>query len=241
MEKAHHLTAALYFGIAALESFLNGRMRAHLVQSGKSEKEIYEVFRKGQITVKLKKWPGELSPVPFTLSPGTLALIGFFNDVRGDLTHPKTHGHDVYEKLDTVDPDSVIDAVTEYIIRFHEAEGTRFPYWLFGWNYLNPRPDSYEIILVNDQQFSFSLQNLGFQIPAAAWAAGEAWRNQFLGTFAGYTEVRDALRSLNHCELKQPMFPFQPKLCRRWWSADHQASFGHVTDAALNLVRSFGG
>lgn len=237
MEKAHHLSAALYFGIAALEAFLNGKMRAHLAQAGKSETEIFEVMRKGQIMTKLKKWPADLLTAPFMLSPGTLDLIGFFNDVRGDLTHPKTHGHDIYEQLETVDPNSVIDAVAEYIARFHEAQGTRFPYWLFGWNYLNPRPDSYEIILVNDQQFSFSMQSLGFQVPAAAWAAGEAWRNQFLGTFAGYGQVRDALRSLNHCEPKQPMFPLQPKLCCRWWAADHQASCGHVTDAALNQIR----
>jgi hypothetical protein len=241
MEKAHHVTAALYFGIAAFEAFLNGRMRLHLAQAGKSETEIFDLLRKGKIMTKLKKWPGELLGSPFPLSPGTLDLIGIFNDVRGDLTHPKTHGHDTYEQLARIDPDSVIDVIAEYIARFHEAEGTRFPYWLFGWNYLNPRPDSYEIILVNDQQFSFSMQNLGFQVPAADWAASDAWRNQFLGTFAGYTRVRDALRSLSHCELKQPMFPFQPKLCRRWWSADHQARCGHVTDAALKRVRGFGG
>lgn len=237
MERAHHLTAALYFAIAALEAFLNGKMRTQLAQAGKPEEEVFDRLRKGQIMAKLKKWPDELLCVPFALSPGTLDLIGFFNDVRGDLTHPKTHGHDIYEQLETINPKSVIDAVAEYIARFHEAETTRFPYWLFGWNYLNPRPESHQIILVNDQQFSFSMQNLGFRVPAAEWAAGEAWRNQYLGTFAGYLTVRDNLRSLNHCELKQPMFPFQPKLCRRWWSADHQASCGHITDAALNQAR----
>jgi len=30
MERFHHLTASLYFGIAALEAFLNQKMRAHL-------------------------------------------------------------------------------------------------------------------------------------------------------------------------------------------------------------------
>ena len=30
IEKLHHLTASLYFGIAALEAFLNQKMRAHL-------------------------------------------------------------------------------------------------------------------------------------------------------------------------------------------------------------------
>lgn len=30
MERAHHLTAALYFGVSALEAFLNELMREHL-------------------------------------------------------------------------------------------------------------------------------------------------------------------------------------------------------------------
>jgi hypothetical protein len=99
-------------GIAAPEAFLNGKMRAHLAQAGKSETEIFEMLRPGGIKKKVKKWPDDLLTAPFTISLGTL------------------------------DPESVIGAVAEYIVRFHEAQGTRFPYWLFGWNYLNPRPDS---------------------------------------------------------------------------------------------------
>jgi hypothetical protein len=45
MEKSHHLTASLYFGIAALEAFLNERMRAHM--KGKPEKEIFYKLRNG--------------------------------------------------------------------------------------------------------------------------------------------------------------------------------------------------
>jgi len=232
MEKSHHLTASLYFGIAALESFLNHRMRAHL-EATKSEEEIFDVLRKGQIISKLKKWPAELVGKPLSLKEGTLDLITFFNDVRGDLTHPKTSGHDIYARLETVDPISVVDSVAEYIVRFHEAEGTRFPYWLFGWNYLNPRSDSYEIFLINDQQFCFSLQALGFPVPAAAHAPAEAWRDRYLRTFEGYMTVRESLSSLGRCEPKLAPFPFRPTLCRRWWTPEHQGSCGHVTDEAL--------
>jgi hypothetical protein len=37
MERSHHLTASLYFGIAALEAFLNQKMRLHL-HATKSDK-----------------------------------------------------------------------------------------------------------------------------------------------------------------------------------------------------------
>lgn len=211
-------------------------MRAHL-KATQSENDIYEYLRKGQILAKLKKWPTKLHGKPLTLSAGTLELIASFNDIRGDLTHPKTHGHDIYAKLETIDPTTVVDSVAEYIVRYHEAAGTHYPYWLFGWNYLNPRPDSYEIFIINDQQFSFSLQALGFSVPAAAYGEAAEWRDRYLGTFEGYSSIREALGKLGQCEPKFDRFPFRPVLCRRWWLSEHQQSCGNVTQEALALAR----
>jgi hypothetical protein len=234
MEKSHHLTASLYFVIAALEAFLNQKMRVHL-EATKSEEEIFNFLGKGKIISKLKKWPVELLGKPLKMNDGTLDLISFFNDVRGNLTHPKTHGQDIYDRLETIDPISVIDSVAEYIVRFHEAEGARFPYWLFGWNYLNPKSTSYEIRIFNDQQFCWSLQALGFQVPIA-----EEWLDQYLGTFEGYVAVRQAVRSLDRCEPKFNRFPFKPILCRRWWTSEHHLSCGHITAEAIDNARSYG-
>lgn len=236
MERSHHLTSALYFGIAALEAFLNQKMRVHL-KPRKSEEEIFDYLRKGQIVSKLKKWPVELLGAPLPLAEGTMDLLVAFNDIRGDLTHPKTQGHDIYEKLETIDPSSVVNVVAEYIVRFHELARTRYPYWIFGWNYLNPRSDSYEIFIINDQQFSFSLQALGFQIPAAEHCAAEEWRNRYLGSYEGYSAVRDALGKVECCEPKFARFPFRPVLCRRWWMREHQQNCGNVTEEALAVAR----
>jgi hypothetical protein len=238
MERSHHITAALYFGIAALEAFLNQKMREHL-KSKKTEKEIFNVLRKEKIINKLRKWPSELLGSQLNLNTESFNLIILFNDIRGDLTHPKTDGRDIYSRLEAVDQSSVVESVAEYIARFHEAEKTRFPYWLFGWNYLNPRPNSYEIFLVNDQQFCFSFQALGFQVPAAAYVEAEAWRNRYLGTFEGYVTIRRALNSLERCEPKDDRFPYRPILCRRWWMTEHHKSCGHVTEEALCCARSY--
>jgi hypothetical protein len=135
---------------------------------------------------------------------------------------------------------SVILSVAEYIVRFHETEGTRFPYWLFGWNYLNPRPNSYEIFIINDQQFCFSLQALGFQVVAASPAKADKWLDQNLGTFDGYMTVSQALSSLDRCEPKLGPFPFKPILCRRWWTSEHHRSCGRITDEAINFARNYG-
>jgi hypothetical protein len=238
MERSHHLTGSLYFAIASLEAFLNERMRAHLKPT-KTEEEIFNILRKGQIVAKLKKWPVEIAGKELGLDGGTMELLTDFNDIRCDLTHPKTQGHDIYGRLEAIDPTSVIDAVAEYIVRYHEAAGTRYPYWIFGWNYLNPRPDSHEIFLINDQQFSFSLEAIGFQLPTSAHAAAEAWRDRYLGHFEGYIAIRNQIRALDCCEPKFDRFPFKPVLCRRWWAAEHHRSCGHVTEKALNIARSY--
>lgn len=234
MERSHHLTASLYFGVAALQAFLNQKMRMHLEET-KSEEEICEVLRKGKIIAKLKQWPLQLLGKELVLNPGTMDLITFFNEVRGDLTHPKTQGHDIYERLDFVEPSTVVDCVAEYIMRFCEAEGTRAPYWVFGWNYLNPRQGSYEIFLINEQQFCFSLQGLGFNVPPS-----DAWLNQHLGTYDGYLQVKHALASVLHCQRKAGPFPFMPILCRRWWTAEHQRTCGGVSGDALQMAKKIG-
>jgi len=236
MERSHHLTASLYFGVAALEAFLNQQMRTHL-SATKTEEEIFDILRKGQIISKLKKWPLELLTRKIDIADGTLELITVFNDIRGDLTHPKTQGHDIYRKLEDIDPKMVVQSIAEFIVRFHEAQETKYPYWLFGWNYLNPRPDNYEIFIINDQQFSFSLQALGFKVPAAMASAAEVWRNRYLGTFEGYLAIKQVLDGLDRCEPKFAAFPFRPILCRRWWSSEHQRSCGYVTEESLAYAR----
>lgn len=231
MERSHHLTASLYFGIAALQAFLNQKMRAHL--DGKmSEIEILNVLRKETIIKHLKQWPVQLLGKELLLSPGTMDLITFFKDVRDDLTHLKTHGHDIYAALEKVDPSSVIDSVAEYIVRYSEAEGVHAPYWVFGWNYLNPRPDEYDILLVNEQQFSSSLQALGLQTVGL-----DAWRSPRLGNFDGYVGIKNGLAAIGHCQPKAGLFPFMPILCSRWWTPEHQRSCGSVTEQAVQKAR----
>ena len=238
MEKSHHLTASLYFGIAALEAFINKKMRAHL-RSTKSEREIVDVLRTEKIMSKLRRWPAKLLGATLNLGSNTFDQISLFNDVRGDLTHPKTHGHDIYKKLEEIDANSVISSIAEYIVCYHEAEDTVFPYWVFGWNYLNPRSDSYEIFVINEQQFCFSLQALGFELDAALPSVSDQWQKRYLGTRKGYFDVVAALNALDRCEPKPKIFPFKPILCRRWWTSEHQRICGNVTKEALDFAINF--
>jgi len=234
MERAHHLTASLYFGIAALEAFLNAEMRAKMQADKASEKEIYDTLRKGALQSKLKKWPLLLTGSRLPVRDKTVQMIEAFNELRGEITHPKETGHTLYTRLETVNPQEIIDSVAEYIVRFREAKNEQYPYWVFGWNYLNPRTASYEIILIHNQQFCYSLQGLGFSAEPS-----QVWQDTILKGYVRYGEVKKALESISHCEPKS-IFPFQPKLCRRWWEADHQRSCGNVTQQAIEEARNLG-
>jgi hypothetical protein len=225
VERRHHLTAALYFGVAALEAFLNRKMRERQ-RTSKPEKEVMKLLRYTTLLDKVKKWPAELIGKPILLNDLTKELIEDFNDIRGNLTHSKTSGHDIYGRLQTVDPTTVIDTIAEYIVRFHEAAENRFPYWVFGWNYLNPGIGGYEILPLNEQQFCFSLRTLGMS--TGGFGLEETWKNKNLTTYEGYVRIRDFLLLQTDCEPKFERFPLQPKLCRRWWKPEHHVTCGAV-------------
>ena len=83
MEKSHHLTASLYFGIAALEAFLNQKMRAKLTPI-ETEQEIFDRLRKRgtqRCSRRCQAQPGTrrwslAAPPPLTTPQGHYRHIG---------------------------------------------------------------------------------------------------------------------------------------------------------------------
>lgn len=160
MEVAHHRMAALYFGISALESFLNLKMRDHLLRSGKDHDEIHGVLRKGKLKDKIKEWPVLVTGAELGLRPDSIGRVLLINALRGDLTHQKNFWPEAYEELSTTDP---MDLVAEFVVEFHRAGNELFPYWVWGWNYLSPQRDAPEIALLNNTQVMHSLNYLGYK------------------------------------------------------------------------------
>ena len=237
MEVSHHISAALYFGISALEAFLNQRMRLHL--RGASEEEIFNVLRKATVAVKIKKWPKEILGSPVDLRPDTLKKLFFYNDVRGDLTHPKYSDHRDYEQLRELDPMEVVDAIAEYISQFLLAAGEPFHYWLWGWNYLNPGRDGHDIALLPETQIVWSMRFLGFSQEGMSARDNDSWRKRHMRGYAAYSQVAKFLEGLDRCEPKHREFPYQPKLCRRWWDPEHHAICGLVSREAIDFAVNY--
>jgi hypothetical protein len=240
-ERSHHMTGALYFGVAALEAFVNEHTRAYL-HGERTDDEILDILRYGKLRggkkndnlfTKLTDWPTILTGQSVTMRGTSMGVIDRFIRIRGDLTHVKTDGTDLYRTVDAMNPADIVDVVAEYMAQFHQAMGSLFPYWLWGWNYLNPRSTDYEIMPVNAQQFVHSMAALGAPVASFDPVASQRWQVEYMSGYAGCRRIGDALNTLDRCEPKHGVFIYQPKLCRRWWTTEHQATCGYVSDEAL--------
>lgn len=236
MEVSHHRMAVLYFGIAALECFINREMTLRDSSLGLDHEDINKKLRnpKAPLKVKLRTWPEEITGKPLRLRPETMQRILAINDLRGQLTHVKNYWPDIFDELRRIDSMEVVDLVAEYIIAFYQAKGDVFPYWVLGWNYLNPGLAGYDIVLLPYTQFFHSLNSLGYKLECGRPYSGEAYEQEVLSDFSGFRKVAAFLRSKDRCEPKWDRAPHQPKLCRRWWDASHQQSCGAVTQGALD-------
>jgi hypothetical protein len=130
----------------------------------------------------------------------------------------------------------VVDLVAEFIAAYSQAAGKHFPYWLLGWNYLNPREDAHEIIMLNNGQFLRSLSALGYRFAPSLGDRYQAKENAVFSNYEGYATVVEFLRPLESCEPKFAAFPYQPKLCRRWWDSSHQRTCGNLSKEAIQCA-----
>lgn len=218
--KCHHKTAALYFGISFIEAFLNRKMRQVMEARGEPETEIIDVLRKSsKFREKLKNWPELISGKKAVISVNLQDKLVAINEVRGDITHAKSSG--IYEKLETTNAASFLDSLAEYAVQFHSSMGETFPYWLTGWNYVNPQQSSPAPWIINDQQFIHSLAYFGLRIDSFDAKASGAWRLSHMSDVAGYHRLKKMMDTFEPCEPIDPEFPFRPRLCRRWWDIEH--------------------
>jgi hypothetical protein len=233
MEISHHRTSALYFGISSLECFLNREMTRHCRRQDIDDDVIFERVRKPKFRDKIRRWPGEITGKELSLGSGSLDRLMAAYDLRSDLTHLKNYWPEAFESLGDVDPLEFVALVAEYIIAFHVAKNELFPYWLYGWNYLSPVRDGYQIVLMPTTQFIHSLRYLGYTFKTGPTADFKAREAEVLGDFSSFQQVTSYLSTCGRCEPKVEHFTHQPKLCAKWWDASHQRSCGAATPAAL--------
>lgn len=233
MEISHHRTAALYFGIATIECFLNREMTRHQRGLNIEHEDINKLLAKSFLKQKIKSWPKEITGQDLCLRPATLDRILSLNDLRGNLTHLKNYWPETFKNLGEINPMDLVELVAEYVVAFHRAKNELFPYWVWGWNYLSPTRDGYQISLLPYTQFFHSLRSLGYEFEHRLPHQTAEREQEILADFDGYLKIASFLQSRTQCEPKWDVAPHQPTLCRKWWESTHQDSCGGVTREAI--------
>jgi hypothetical protein len=219
-EKYHHLSSCLYFGIGAIEAFLNEQMRLKL-SKGEDERQILKKLRSTGLADKVNTWPAELCDTEVDISPEVQQILEDYNELRGEVTHPKRRDHSVFAELDEARPGDLVRAVSYYQVAIYERRKNSFPYWLLGWNYVGMNNDPTFPCLLNNQQFRHSLCCLGYKVPAWEYHQANAWEQENMTTRKGFNDLK-ALLDSNTLEIepREPRFPIRPRLCKRWWDKE---------------------
>lgn len=214
-----HVSACLYFGVGAIEAFLNQQMRKRFA-GVKTEAEIHDMLRKPRLMDKLTEWPSVLCGVEIVVPEYLVSAINDFRQLRGEVTHQKKHDHSLFTELDTAQPHRLVSAVSQYQVLILEHLKQVFPYWLLGWNYIGINNDPNTPCLINNQQFRYSLRALGeHHVPAADYYAAGQWEIANMTTLDGYTRLKTLLDAKPvDIEPHNPSFPTAPRLTRNWWN-----------------------
>jgi len=196
----------------------------------KAEEEIITILRRGSSAAepdkgrgfekKFAEWPTLIAGKEVKVSEQLRKTLSEFNKVRGLLTHPKTRGYEVYADLEAIDGQQLLESVAEYAIAVFGAVNERYPYWLFGWNYLNANAAGFDPFRINDGQFLHSLDYLGLKVPSFDANAAKAWKEVHLKSFESYKRIARFLSTCPPCEPFDPQFPHRPRLVKHWWDAE---------------------
>lgn len=228
IHKQHHLRAALYFGVGAVEAFLNQEMRALLESRGLSDNEVFDALRHPGWKDKLKKWPKMLSGVDLPVPEGVTRAVKKLSGLRDEITHPKLKGHCIYLELDRliVTPDQVRLIVSEFVVRTLAAMAKPYPFFLHGWVFIGTNGnDHWPIVETHNQQFIIALAHLGLSVPAYDVERMEAWERACMSSWDGFQQGERALAAAR-CQRREPEFPNMPRLCRQWWDKTHVETCG---------------
>ncbi|WP_155957845.1 hypothetical protein [Fodinicurvata sediminis] len=211
----HHLSASLLFGGCAIETFLNKQLRACLEEKKSGETQIYKRLRYTSLHEKMEKWPSELYGI--CLPEHDVETISNALELRNEVVHRKRKDHSLYQELDDTDPVSFVHAVQHIIATTLGASGRAFHYWLLGWNYVGMNGDEAHPFLGSNQQFKYSLNAMGFRVPATDYYAAKAWEAKNMQGLEAFKAMRKQIYDAAPIiEPRHPVFR-SPRLCKRWW------------------------
>lgn len=220
--KYHHLRSCIYYAIGTLEAVLNTEMRRHLEGLGENEENIEKKLATTKMHVKRDTWIREIHGQDFSFDPLLVDVFKRYRAIRDEITHPKKRDHSIYHELDNCNTRELVEIIAHALVAIYEVKNVPFPYWVLGWNYVGMNGDATHPMESNNQNgFLWSLNWMGFNVPAGDYGRANQWERQFMTSLEGYKQIKDGLDAYPHdIEPYVAEFSFRPRLCRRWWDRD---------------------
>lgn len=221
-QKNHHLKSVLYFGILAIESFVNEKIRISMTQQGETEQNIIKYLKNNSNSIQVKLKSKYLSNNTIEISEEVNnILFTKYKTTRNELTHPKEKDHSIYQDLEFLkyEVDKFVQAVAELIIHIQMARNEPFPYWLTGWNFINMNGNPNWPSLAHNFQFIQSLYHTSLVSNI------EELEQSKLKTIDQYRKLKIIL-STHRCQPENPNYPRAPRLCKKWWDSEHTKNCG---------------
>lgn len=214
--KYHHQTAAILFGVCSVESFMNKAIRKKMTVSETNEDVIIKTLKNLRLKDKLIVWPEKINIQQ--IPKEHLDIFFEFFYLRHEITHRKRVDHSLYKELEETNIGSLVKSIQYILVHLYCNTEDTFPYWLLGWNYVGINFDKTKLCLINNQQFHYSLQRFGFNVPAASYYHTLEWDKQFMSSINGFSILKDNVHDkCPDIEPQHPVFPKAPRLTKRWW------------------------
>ena len=205
--------SCLYFGVAAVEAFINQELREFMRQEGQSDDAIIKILPGGK---NKGKW---LKKTPFGIlySDNEFSRFEYYKEIRNEVTHPVRKDQLIADYLNIVKPQEFVDMVKYLFVKMCELQDKPFQYWMLGWNYIGCNHNDLEPFLGNNLNgFYHSLVSM--RVIGYDFTDQSTFSDRYL---KGYTSFLALQKSLDNypfdIETERSMFLQAPRLTRKWW------------------------
>lgn len=217
-DRHHASKSCLYFGVAAVEAFINQELRKIMHSKGCDENTISTIISQSRKWKEKQEW---LKASPFSAIFEDEKYIAFceYKKIRNEVTHSSRPDHLVFNYLEIANAEEFISLVQYILVKTCELQNTAFQYWMLGWNYVGCNHSELEPSLNNNlQSFYWSLKYM--QIERVRNISQDSFLKNCMTGCAAFTRLQAELDEYPFdIEPKHPVLS-PPRLTRCWWDHD---------------------
>lgn len=204
--------SCLYFGVAAVEAFINQELRDFMRSEGQSDDEILKVLPGGK---NKKKWL-EKSLFGAIYYDTQHERFEYYKEIRNEITHPIRKDQLISDYISIIRPQEFVNVVKYILVKMCELQNKEFQYWMLGWNYIGFNHNNLEPFLGNNLNgFYHSL--LAMRVEGYEFAYQMEFSDRYMKGYDAFLKLQKTLDDYPFDIEPERTHYKPPLLTRRWW------------------------